>query len=62
MIEDKLNHTNGFKGGNMKERYEQYQHKIQLDDEIKSIRKFLKQSEDVIMKHELKCMKRVLRR
>lgn len=62
MIEDKLNTTSGFKSPDMEERYENYKKKLEFEEEIKVIRKYLKSSEEVIMKHELKSMKRVLRR
>jgi ATP-dependent RNA helicase DOB1 len=62
MIEDKLATTSGFKAPDIQQRYDLYKKKRDLDAEIKATKKQMKISEDVILKQELKGMKRVLRR
>ncbi len=43
-------------------RYAMYIKKMDLDAEIKALKKQIKQSEGIVLKDQLKCMKRVLRR
>jgi len=63
MIEDKLLNNEAFsKSTDIQTRYDNYKRKLELEEEIKVSHKSLKHAEDVILKHELKCMKRVLRR
>lgn len=47
---------------NLEEQFHHYCEKMNIENEIKILKKYLKQNNDVILKHELKCMKRVLRR
>jgi len=46
----------------LESRYARYAHKMKLEAETKTLKRYLKQNEDVILKDELKGMKRVLRR
>lgn len=46
----------------LKELYQLYDEKVQLDNRIKTIRKEIKQATSIMQMEELKCRKRVLRR
>jgi len=51
-----------FKDKSLPERFKQYEHKVKIETEIKEIKKQLKNSGEIILKEDLKGMKRVLRR
>lgn len=51
-----------FKDESLPARYRLYEKKVKMDGEIKEIKKQLKHSGEIILKEELKGMKRVLRR
>jgi len=46
----------------LKEIYDLYDQKVQLENHIKNIRKEIKQATSIMQMEELKCRKRVLRR
>ena len=46
----------------LKEFYDLYDQKVQLENHIKNIRKEIKQATSIMQMEELKCRKRVLRR
>ena len=46
----------------LKELYDLYDQKVQLENYIKNIRKEIKQATSIMQMEELKCRKRVLRR
>jgi len=60
-LEDKLN-SQKFRGVNMVEEYAKYQEKLKIEEEMKQIRKKIKESDNLILKDDLKARKRVLRR
>jgi len=61
-VENELHTNEAFQEADIGLRYEQFCRKILLENEIKILKKTLKQGENVILRYELKCMKRVLRR
>ncbi|KAL6058327.1 Exosome RNA helicase MTR4 [Balamuthia mandrillaris] len=61
-LENRLQANAAFKSPEMSERYTLYTQKIELEAEIRSLRKFIQQSQDVVLKDKLVQMKRVLRR
>jgi hypothetical protein len=61
-LEDKLQKNSVFATSDMQGRYLQYCKKMQLDEQIKAAKKAVKATEQVILKDQLKNMKRVLRR
>nr|WCZ58663.1 exosome RNA helicase MTR4 [Seculamonas ecuadoriensis] len=42
--------------------YAKYSHKVALENKMKQLKKLVRASEEVVMREDLKCMKRVLRR
>jgi len=62
-LEDKLNSPK-FRNfsNNIMEEFEKYQKKIGIEEEMKQLRKKIKESDNLILKDELKAMKRILRR
>jgi len=61
-LEDKLFTTPAFKAEDLMIRYQLYCRKMSIESELKTIKKHIKNGESVILKSELKSMKRVLRR
>lgn len=62
MLEDRLNSNPAFKEPSLEQRYALYVKKMDAENEIKLLRKQIKSSEGIVLKDQLKCMKRVLRR
>lgn len=62
MLEDKLHSNEAFKSAELQQRYENFLRKLEIEEEIKLLKKKVKESDDVILKQDLKAMKRVLRR
>jgi len=61
-IEDRLHSNPKFASETIKELYAAYSRKMEIESELKALKKHVKQSESIILQYELKCMKRVLRR
>eukprot|EP01117_Protostelium_nocturnum_P003496 TRINITY_DN1455_c0_g2_i3.p1 TRINITY_DN1455_c0_g2~~TRINITY_DN1455_c0_g2_i3.p1 ORF type:complete len:827 (-),score=291.98 TRINITY_DN1455_c0_g2_i3:46-2526(-) len=62
MVEDRIKNSSARKDKQIKEKYQLFEQKVQLDSQIKKLKRDMKGSEDVILKQDLKSMKRVLRR
>jgi len=61
-LEDKLYNSKEFKEKTLPERFKEYEKKVRLETEIKEMKKQLKSSGDIVLKEDLKGMKKVLRR
>lgn len=61
-IEDRLSNNMAFKNPSLPQRYQLYLTKVELENEAKALKKHIKLSQGVVLKDQLKCMKRVLRR
>lgn len=60
-LEDRFS-SKEFQLDNLPEKYELFKKKVQLENDIKNLKKQVKNGENVVLRNELKCMKRVLRR
>ncbi|KAJ5080720.1 exosome RNA helicase mtr4 [Anaeramoeba ignava] len=61
-LEGRMINQKIFQNNQMTEEYQKYQEKLNLQEQIDGVRKSLKESEDVLLKENLKYMKRVLRK
>ena len=61
-LEDRMNSSKEFQDPSITEKYELYKKKVQLENEVRNLKKQVKNGENVVLRNELKCMKRVLRR
>jgi len=62
LLENRLQANKFFQLGAPIDIYEQYCRKLSIMEEIKTLEKLIQKGDEVILKQELKCMKRVLRR
>ncbi|EFA83539.1 DEAD/DEAH box helicase [Heterostelium album PN500] len=61
-LEARLVGTAGFKDSDIEERTEQLQKKNEIDKEVKLLRKKIREGDEIILKDDLRAMKRILKR
>jgi ATP-dependent RNA helicase DOB1 len=62
LLEDRLNNNASFKDPSLQQRYDLFVQKMEMENKVKVLRKQIKASQGIVLKDQLKSMKRVLRR